>query len=42
MVCFDTTFRIRSVDMEGVEMGAYSFHRAEALAKGEKSVGKIS
>ena len=41
MVRFNTTFRIRGVHMESVEMGAYGFDGAEALTKRTLSVGKI-
>lgn len=38
VVCFNTTFRIRGVDMKGVQMSAYGFDGAEALTKREMSV----
>lgn len=40
VICFNTPFRVRSVGMEGVEMGAYGFYGAEALGGRELSVGK--
>lgn len=42
MVSFNATFRVRGVDMEGIEMGAYSFDGAEALTRREVSAGTIS
>lgn len=42
VICFNTPFRVRSVGMEGVEMGAYGFEGAEALGGRELSVGKPS
>ena len=38
MVRLNTTFRVRSVHMESVEMGAYGFDRAEALRERTLSV----
>lgn len=42
VICFNTPFRVRSVGMEGVEMGAYGFDGAEVLGGRELSVGKTS
>lgn len=41
MVSFNATFRVRGVDMEGIEMGAYSFDGAEALTKRGVSASAI-
>ena len=38
MIGFNTTFRVRGVHMESVQMGAYGFDGAEALTKGTLSV----
>lgn len=33
MICFDTSAGIRSIDMECIEVGTYSFHGAEVLRR---------
>ena len=33
VICFDTTFRVRGVDMKSVEMGTYGFDGAKALTR---------